>query len=238
MSYTEKNVCAKRCDREHWGIVLKFEGETVYTSCGKQYVSDINHPVILPMGCTYEWECRRAGHFAIIEFDCPVRCEEIIRFSVKNGEKLLDMIRDLEYKRTLTPGVPMIESIRDTYSILLAMIGGEQKRYVSGQNMQKLTPAIEYIAKNYSTAIKNDDLAAVTGLSNVYFRKLFTAVMGTSPMEYVRNVRLQKAKEMLSSDHGSITEVATSLGYQSIYDFSRAFKKHTGMSPKAYKEKK
>ena len=44
----------------------------------------------------------------------------------------------------------------------------------------------------------------------------------------------QKAKEMLKSDYSSLSDVAYSLGYISLYDFSRDFKKHVGVSPSKY----
>ena len=58
----------------------------------------------------------------------------------------------------------------------------------------KITPAIEYIAKNYNTDIKNDDMARLCNLSTVYFRKLFTEVFGISPIVYVHELRIKKDK--------------------------------------------
>ena len=58
--------------------------------------------------------------------------------------------------------------------------------------------------------------------------------MGTSPIVYTRRLRIEKAKEMLRSDYGTLSDVAQSLGYASLYDFSRDFKKHTGVTPSKY----
>ena len=93
---------------------------------------------------------------------------------------------------------------------------------------------MEYISQNYNKKIINDELAALTGLSTVYFRKLFTDIIGVSPIAYVHKLRVEKAKEMLKSDYGTLSDMAQSLGYPSLYDFSRDFKKHTGVSPSRY----
>jgi iron complex transport system substrate-binding protein len=100
--------------------------------------------------------------------------------------------------------------------------------------MRRIAPAIEYASQHYDQGLTNDALAKVAGMSTVYFRKLFTATMGISPISYVHRLRIEKAKEMLKSDYGSVTDIAVTLGYSGLYDFSRDFKKHTGVPPSRY----
>lgn len=232
--YTEKNTKIKRNNRSRWAIVIKYEGETVYYANGKQYVSNVNNLVILPKGCSYEWRCTYSGHFSIIEFESELVYDKIFSFPVKNSEKILNLFKEVEYKRTLKKPMYEAESIRDAYSIILLLAQSMPKKYLPSEKLSKISPAIDYIAKNYNKDIKNDELARLTGLSTVYFRKLFTEIIGTSPIAYVHELRIKKAKEMLKSDYGSVTDIAHSLGYLNIYDFSRAFKKHTGISPSKY----
>ena len=235
--YTPKNTKAKRNDRRYWAVVIKYEGETIYYSNGRQFLSDLNHVLILPKGCSYDWQCTRSGHFSIIEFESePTFCEPI-SFSIKNGERILKMFKDLEYKRNLKSLVVDIESIRDTYSILLALMQAASERYMPTEKQRKITPALEYISQHYHENITNEKLATLVGTSTVYFRKLFTNVLGVSPIVYARNLRIEKAKEMLRSDYGTLSDVALSLGYPSLYDFSRDFKKHTGVAPSKYEGK-
>jgi len=232
--FTFKNTKLKRRDRLSWAIVIKYEGETVYRSRGKTYLSDRSHVIILPKGCSYQWICTKSGHFSIIEFECDATDEGIFQFTVKNGDKLLKAFKELEKKRYL--GEPMIEmqSIRDTYSILLELLLTAEEKPVPDGKQKKLLPAVEYLSQNYDKNIKNDTLAALVGISTVYFRKLFKEVTGTSPISYARELRIRKAKELLKSEYGSLTEIALSLGYANLYDFSRDFKKHTGFPPSKY----
>lgn len=51
--------------------------------------------------------------------------------------------------------------------------------------------------------------------------------------EYLHKLRIKKAKEILRSDYESISDIASSLGYADVYDFSRTFKK-VGLSPSQY----
>lgn len=233
-TYTPCGAGMKRKNRERWGIVIKYEGETVYFSNGKNFISNFSHFVILPMGCDYEWRCTKEGHFSFIEFECDKNFDTPIVFTPKNGEKILKIVKIMEERRGLKLPTEALESIRDTYSVLLMLIKSEVEQYLPNEKRQKLMPAINYISKNYTETIRNDFLAELCGMSGVYFRKLFKSVIGTSPIAYARSLRIQKAKEMLKGDCGSLSDVALTLGYPSLYDFSRDFKKHTGKAPSKY----
>ncbi len=232
--YTEAGAQVYRADRPCWALVIKYEGETVYRSGGRTFISNANHLAILPRGCSYYWQCVKAGHYGIIEFQSAATQEGIISVPVRNSGHILNAFKALEYRRMTRRPLMEMESIRDVYSILLELMEQSQKGSAPSAMMQKLAPAAEYISQHYNTSMTNDELARLTGFSTAYFRKLFTEVYGASPIAYARELRIKKAKEMLRSDYASMTDVALSLGYPNIYDFSRDFKKRVGLSPTKY----
>lgn len=232
--FSVENAKNKRTNRERWSLSLKFEGETEFISNGKTYISDKNNIMILPKGCSYEWRCTKAGSFCFVEFECDKEYDGVFSLPLNNSEKVLRMIREIEHKRNLKKPMYETECIRDMYSVILMLAGTIEKKYVPSKKLDKIAPAINYIAENYKENIRNDDLAHICGLSTVYFRKLFTEVCGMSPISYIHETRIKKAKEMLRGDYGSITDIAESLGYLNIYDFSRDFKKYTGIAPSKY----
>lgn len=128
----------------------------------------------------------------------------------------------------------MLDELKDLYGLISSLLKNDAIKYMPSPQKQKILPAIEYIAQNYNKRIYNDELSSVTGLSTVYFRKLFKDVMGISPISYIQSVKMGKAKKMLNSDYSSITDIAYSLGYNNVYEFSRDFKKYTGISPSKY----
>ncbi|MBQ7822266.1 MAG: helix-turn-helix transcriptional regulator [Clostridia bacterium] len=233
--YSEVGASGKRTQRDRWAIIIKYEGETVYSGGGREYVSNHANIALLPKGSSYEWRCVSQGHYYSLEFECDTCCEEIFVFPVKNSEKILKLFKETEYIQTLKRPYCEIESIRNVYSILINLIRSEPKRYLPGEKQAKIAPALEHIAKNYALKITNAQLAELCGISCVYFRKLFADTVGMPPLEYVHSLRIKKAKEMLDSDYGSISDIAASLGYSSIYDFSRTFKKQVGVSPSKYR---
>ena len=146
--FTPASTKTRKKDRPRWAVVLKYEGETVYTSGGKRFVSDLQHIVILPKGCCYEWQCTESGHFAIIEFESAGNYPEALCYPVKHGQQLLRMFQELEYKRNLRRPLYEMESIRDLYSILLLLQPSGPERYVAGAQQKKILPAVEFISQN------------------------------------------------------------------------------------------
>ena len=232
--YTPVKAKMKKPPRERWGIPIKYEGKTVYESSGKTFISDQKHIVILPKGCAYDWECTVPGHFTILEFESPHTYHEPISFSVKSCEKLLSVFKELEAKRNRKDTHVELESIRDAYSVILSLIRSREGEYAPSARQSKIAPAIEYVSQNYNKNLTNDELAELCGISTVYFRKLFTSLVGESPISYMHQIRINKAKELLKTDYGSLTTLSQTLGYPSLYDFSRDFKKRVGVSPKKY----
>lgn len=68
----------------------------------------------------------------------------------------------------------------------------------------------------------------MSNISTVYFRKLFTKTFGISPIKYLKKIRMQKAKELLMADSGSISDIARLTGFTSISTFSKVFKAENG----------
>ena len=91
------------------------------------------------------------------------------------------------------------------------------------------------IFARFSLAARAAMLADICSMSEIYFRKTFTKVTGQSPISYLRSYKVNMAKKMLAAEHSSLTDVAISAGFSSIYDFSRTFKVLTGISPSQYR---
>ena len=96
--------------------------------------------------------------------------------------------------------------------------------------------AADYIRKNYHRDLSLDEVSSKLGLSPYYFSKLFKEETGSNFVEYVTNLRIGKAKEMLSREECSMKEICAEVGYSDPNYFSRIFKKNTGLTPTEYRE--
>lgn len=90
------------------------------------------------------------------------------------------------------------------------------------------------VQENINT-IRPEDLAEATCMSYSRFRKIFKEYTGFSPLQYIQEVRVTMAKEMLTNTSKSIKEIAFELGYENKDYFFTVFKKLSGMTPVAYR---
>ena len=234
-NFNDSGTISARTERPCSALVYKYEGETVY-QCGTEAItSNASCMILLPKGIAYTWKCHRAGHCIIVEFDTDDLPQKILALDVQNSDRIRARLQKSEAEGLLMHPTWQMEACRAIYDILLSLehSGG----YVPHSKAEKLRPALEYMTLHSNEALSNDLLASLAGMSTVYFRKLFTAVYGISPMNYLTELRMQKAKQLLGSDYGGITEVATAIWYRDIYHFSKAFKKSTGLSPMQYVKK-
>ena len=96
--------------------------------------------------------------------------------------------------------------------------------------------AIEYINSSYDEKIKIPDLASLENLSVSRFNTLFKITVGKSPTEYITELRINAACELLSNTKLTVAEIGRMVGYEDSHFFSRIFKSHKGESPTSYRE--
>lgn len=94
-----------------------------------------------------------------------------------------------------------------------------------------LQPAIQFILNNDLSNITVAKLSEVCNISPSGFRSLFKKNMGISPIDYISDLKIQKAQALLADKSISIADIAHNLGFNDVAYFSRFFKKRTGYSP-------
>ena len=96
--------------------------------------------------------------------------------------------------------------------------------------------AVTYIRNRYSSDIKVADIAGYLCVNRSYLYKLFKNTLNMSPQEFLTEVRISRAKELLKTTKLSIEHVALSCGYRDTLVFSKAFKRNTGCVPREYRK--
>ena len=98
-----------------------------------------------------------------------------------------------------------------------------------------LAPAFQYLYTNYMTPIRIEELAERCHMSQTHFRRLFLAIIGVSPLQFINALRVDRAGLLLTSTSETILEIAQSVGFASLSSFNRHFIKQKGMTPRDFR---
>ncbi len=95
--------------------------------------------------------------------------------------------------------------------------------------------AMDEIRRSLHLGIDLDKIGEGSGLSYVQFLRRFKSFAGMTPSDYIIALRLQKAKALLADTELLIKDISAACGFENEYYFSNFFKKHTALSPSAYR---
>jgi two-component system response regulator YesN len=99
-----------------------------------------------------------------------------------------------------------------------------------------ISKAVRYMEEHYSEQLPLQLVASQVHLNATYFSHLFKKETGRSFVDYVIDLRMEKAKKLLSNTNLKVTEVSGMIGYDLPNYFAKLFKQSTGLSPKEYRK--
>ena len=214
-------------NRKSYGLSFCLKGKITYTNNKKQAVSDQNHAVILPKGKSYSLHRDKTGTFPVINFDCKdFLCDEIISLPIQSADIY---IKNYEKMKALS----LFEENRaEIMSIFYEVL---HRLSLENSVRNQLIPAIKQIERDFQNPkLTNAKLAEKCTISEVYFRKIFTESYKTTPKQYIIDIRINRAKQLLSEGILKVGAVAEQCGFTNQYHFCRVFKGKTGLTPTEY----
>ena len=122
------------------------------------------------------------------------------------------------------------------YELLFRIMCGENAAALyalamKNTNLAKVEKALKLIHSSYNAAMNVDSLAALVNMSPSAFHRAFNDVTTSSPIQYIKKIRLNKARDLLLEQRVRVSEAAIHVGYESAAQFSREFKRYFGNSP-------
>jgi AraC-like DNA-binding protein len=137
---------------------------------------------------------------------------------------------------TMAEALPGYEAIIGTRVIeILARIRALQLAGAGDRNGRMVRRAVLHMRENLSGGVDLQALACELGLSYSSFRRIFREKTGSAPGNYFIDMRIQRACELLEATDLPVQAVSDSLGFESLFYFSRLFKKRTGQAPSAWR---
>lgn len=102
---------------------------------------------------------------------------------------------------------------------------------------QELMPVIRHVEHHYADAISMAEMAALAGLSTTHFNRRFRQLLRMTPTQYLRTVRVQHARGLLTTTDKPLAEIAVLTGFTDQSHFTRRFRQTTGLTPDAYRRR-
>ena len=222
-------------DRLFHGLVLndeKSDKEYLFSD-GSVLRTEPGSLFYLPKHASYTVRDITIGGCFAINFEAELGCRPVA-IPVR-GEGLLRAFRRACSEWQLGKPTRHASAMCALYEAILLLAATGERAYVPSKALERLRPAIEEIERGLGDpSLDVAHLAALCGMSEVYFRRLFLSAYAASPKEYIIEKRIEYAKLLLSSRQYSVQSVAEQCGYREPCHFSREFHRRTGISPGRY----
>ncbi len=108
-------------------------------------------------------------------------------------------------------------------------------RNITADKPAYILRAIRYIEENLSAKISLGGIAHEANFSKYHFCRVFAKYTGMTPFQFTSVMRIERAKELLTSEDMTVSQIATQVGFNDLGTFLRQFKKLTGITPTKYK---
>ena len=235
INYVKKGSCFIHLDHES---VMFHEGEIMILS------SNVNHLFEAgPDGCTLmqlEFLPEIFTRFTMGGQVDEVALGLVFLFSDRN--RLIKIVNNIRIMRAVQRIVNELEAKSSYYQLLVVMYYAELLILINRHMEEAILPictndalkkSITFLHQHYQMNISMADVARHCGISERYLRILFSQHLQLSPLDYLNQLRINKAIDLLRNTELSIKEISFQCGFQSPQYFSRIFKQQTGKTPKA-----
>lgn len=226
------------------GLVIPFSGSACFTFDGKPYVIEPGMVVHAGPGMRLSKEVigNQEWEYAVIHYHIPRSEREQYPlfhkdFSLVHGRnaKIPQLVRQILDSQSI-PGAAAKFQTKALFFALLQEIFTAACGEPANDDSKLVEKAMSYIRLNHGEELTVQKVAYEFGMERRQFSYLFKRYAGMSPIHYLIECRLIKAKELLCSTDCSVKQVAEGVGYPDSLYFSKAFKKYTGVSPSEYRD--
>lgn len=170
----------------------------------------------------------------------PDRLEFIPEFRTRDPQiEAIGLMLLSEVQQENLGGRLYVESLTNVLALHLirhyAATKPQLQIYEGGLPERQLLEVLEYINEHLDKDLKLADLAALAGMSQFHFGRLFKQSVGLSPYQYLLQQRVERAKQLLKQTDRLILDIALECGFNSHSHLSQQFRQLTGMTPKTYR---
>lgn len=225
-------------------FVFMLDGEALIQSSGKSLSLKRGDILFIPKNTTYnaKWKATPKAIFHSVHFSFQNKSDPLFNKSAPiqlldntNFEKLYNLVKEIE-RYQFSEESDFFLALSAFYALLGQTFSSVQ--FEKTKPIHKtLSPAVNYIQKNYQKPLTVEMLAKLCNLSPSRFYFLFKQHTGDSPIVYKNRITIQNcAQELLINKEITIKEIAVKYGFISSIYFERLFKKIMGETPTKYRK--
>ena len=122
--------------------------------------------------------------------------------------------------------------LRETVAVSLEAVAAERR----AADTRPIRAAKQYIQEHFAQPLTLEEVSGIAGFNPSYFSSLFKKECGQNFIEYLAEVRIAKAKELLRDSNLSVAEICEAVGYLDLKYFTKTFKKATGIKPGEFRK--
>lgn len=221
--------------RPYNALSFRIKGNAVFTDSFQTVATKDNDILFMPAGVGYHLSSG-AEQLLVIHFEIDGKKQNYFEvFHPASPEAFLELF---------TTAYLLWQQKKSGYSLrcscilhrLLEMLLIQNSTPPDSVSYEKLKPALRYMQEHFSDSqMTVPQLCELLQISDTYFRKLFSAVLHTTPNKYLNTLRVSHAEELLGTGYYTVEQAAERCGFSDAKYFSTVFKKLRGYPPSACK---
>lgn len=183
-------------------------------------IDDPNHHSVELLPCTY--------------FMSDELHQKIINLHCLQQDQLGAIASDKEYE--LTASILEYLLVQSRQELKKQDLISAQKASTRQELFHRVGIARDFIHAHHSKTVTLDDLSRNAGLSKFHLIRVFKEVTGLSPVDYIRQIKGQRARRLLLETQKDLSLIALDLGFSELSAFTRFFKRQSGLSPSLFRQ--
>ena len=162
-----------------------------------------------------------------------------IRFNLKEHPNVINLLKEIPEVEGLEQIILLLKVFLELSSVEELELGASPNfdSTLAGFKDNKMEKVIAYLNKHYTHDISLDEISSFAAMNPTAFCRFFKGKTGKTFKEYIIEMRIGYACKLLAVDRLNMSQICFQCGFDSISHFNRCFKKSTGCSPSAFKEK-
>lgn len=214
-------------------FIITLRGQIKFTFMDRIIVTNSHQGVFIPQGTAYTNECLENAESILINFYISNPTMAPCALNSLDEKLAMSFYREISQKAHENTGKEQYFLLSRLYQLAYLLF---QIDSPPNEKVRLAEKALFYMQSECERAdLQIDEVAAFCNISAVYLRKIVKEVYHKTPFHLLTDLRMKKASEMLLEKR-PIKEIASSVGYSDIYQFSRAYKRYFGYPPSTIDE--